>query len=210
MVASVDGATAVEGVSGGLGGPADREVFGAIRAAVDVILVAAGTARAESYGPPRTSTERQADRVARGQSAKPRLALVTRSLDLEPTSPMFTEATEPPLIFTTAEASAAGTARFAGVAEVVAAGSASVDLGQVLASLHRRGTRTVLVEGGPSLNGQLIAAGLVDEMNLTTSPLLVGGDSSRVARGTLAPPEALTLAHLWEHDGTLFSRYVRR
>ena len=53
MIASVDGATAVDGVSGGLGGPADRRVFGVLRSLADVVLVAAGTVRAEGYGPPR-------------------------------------------------------------------------------------------------------------------------------------------------------------
>src|ERR1043165_7544267 len=51
MIASVDGSTAVDGLSGGLGGPADRKVFAALRSLADVVLVAAGTVRAENYGP---------------------------------------------------------------------------------------------------------------------------------------------------------------
>ena len=84
MVASVDGATAIDGVSGGLGGPADKQVFSAIRGVADVILAGAGTVRAERYGPPRTPPSIQAARRARGQAAKPRLAVVSRSLDLDP------------------------------------------------------------------------------------------------------------------------------
>ena len=209
MVASIDGATAIDGVSGGLGGPADRAVFAAIRASVDVILVAAGTARAEAYGPPRTSAERQAARLHRGQSAKPRMALVTRSLDLDPSTTLFTEATEPPLIFTTDDAPSDRVRSFDGRAEVVGVGDHGVDLNRALAHLHAIGARTVLVEGGPSLNGQLTEADLVDEVNVSLSPILVGGDSARMVHGTAAAPLPMALEHLWEQDGLLFARYCR-
>jgi riboflavin biosynthesis pyrimidine reductase len=210
MISSADGATAVNGVSGGLGGPADKEVFSAIRAVADVILVAAGTARAEHYGPPRTPEPRRAERVARGQTPYPRLALVTRSLDLDPASPMFTEAPEQPLIYTVTAAPAARRALLQPVAELVDAGEMNVALSVVLDDLHRRGARVVVVEGGPSLNGQMVAGGFVDELNLSLAPWLVGGPSARVAMGpTTLPPYGVTLAHLWHADGLLFARYVR-
>lgn len=210
MVASVDGATAIDGLSGGLGGAGDKAVFSALRAVADVILVAAGTARAESYGPPRTSPLRQGERLARGQSPFPRLALVTRSLDLDPSGPMFVEAPEAPLVYTVADAPAQRRAAFAAVAEVVVGGKASVDLSKVMADLHRRGARVVMGEGGPSLNGQLAAADLIDELDLTFSPHLVGGMSPRSVIMPTAVPVDLNLAHLWELDGALFARYVRR
>lgn len=210
MVASVDGATALDGVSGGLSAPADRVVFGALRAVADVILVAAGTARDEAYGPPRTPPDRRAERQARGQAPFPRLALVTRSLDLDVGSTLFTEAPEPPLVYTVAGADPERRAALAPVAEVVTEGTDGVDLGAVLRDLHRRGAGVVLVEGGPSLNGQLAAAGLVDEVDLTWSPLLVGGGSARVAHGPDAAATPMSLAHLWEADDLLFARYVRR
>lgn len=209
MVASADGATAVDGTSGGLGGPADKVVFSALRAVADVILVAAGTARAESYGPPQTPPDRQAERVERGQAPRPRIALVTRSLDLDPSSTLFTEATEPPLVFTTASAPTARRAELEAVAEVVVAGEDDVDLHRVLADLRRRGARVVLAEGGPGLNGQLVADDLVDELDVTTAPLLVGGSSPRLAHGPVGAAARLTLAHLWHADGVLFARYVR-
>lgn len=210
MVASIDGATTIEGISGGLGGPADKEVFSAIRAVADVILVAAGTARAERYGPPRTSAARREERAERGQAPYPRLALITRSLDLDPAAALFVEAPEPPLIYTVTGAPAGARTRLAAVAELVDMGSADVDLPAVVADLHARGARVVLAEGGPGLNGQLVAAGLVDELDLTLSPLLVGGSSSRLAHGPRERPEAMDLAHLWHGDDLLFARYVRR
>lgn len=210
MVASVDGATAVDGRSGALGGPADKAVFSAIRAVADVILVAAGTARAESYGPPRTPEARQHERRSRGQRPFPRLALVTRSLDLDPTAPLFADAVEAPLIYTTADAPSDRRRALDPVAEVVALGADGVDLSAVTADLADRGHSVVLAEGGPGLNGQLVAAGLVDEVNVSIAPVLVGGDSARLAHGpNELDPAALTLAHLWVADGVLFARYLR-
>lgn len=209
MVASVDGATAVDGVSGGLGGPADKEVFRALRAVADVILVAAGTVRAEGYGPPRTAPDLRAQRAERGQAPYPRLAIVSGSLDLDEASAAFVDAPEPPLVLTHEASPAARRRALAPVAEVVTVGGEAVAPDALVAALHQRGVGTVLCEGGPSLNGQLLAAGLVDEINLTISPLLAGGRSARVAVGPPAGPTPLSLAHLWAADAVLLARYVR-
>ncbi|MEZ5181888.1 MAG: pyrimidine reductase family protein [Acidimicrobiales bacterium] len=212
MVASVDGATAVDGVSGGLGGDADRHVFRALRAVADVILVAAGTVRAEGYGPPRTSEARQAQRAARGQPPHPRIAIVSGSLDLDPTAPVLAEAPEPVLVLTGERAPIERIEAVAAVAEVRQVGATAVDLAAALALLGRLGHRTVLCEGGPTLNGQLLDADLVDEIDLTLSPTLVGGDALRVAVGGRARAHRVALAHLWHDpdDDLLFARYVRR
>jgi riboflavin-specific deaminase-like protein len=210
MVASADGATSIDGVSGGLGGPADKEVFSAIRAVADVILVAGGTVRAEQYGPPRTPPVRRAERGSRGQAPYPRIAVVSGSLDLDPGSPMFTDAAEPPLVYTAAAAPAERREQLEAVAEVVVVEGDRVDVGAVIGDLYSRGARVVLVEGGPSLNGQLAAAGLVDELDLTTSPILAGGSSPRIVVGGSSRPRPLELAHLWTADGLLFARYVAR
>jgi riboflavin-specific deaminase-like protein len=209
MVASIDGATAVDGLSGPLGGPADKDVFRAIRAVADVILVAAGTARAERYGPPRTSEALQAQRVARGQAPHPRLAVVTASLDLDPASPMFAEAHEPPLVLTTQNAPQERADALAEVAAVERCGTDRVDLASALAGLRAAGCAVVVCEGGPSLNGQLLAAGLIDEVDLTLAPTLVGGASARVAVGEAEAPTPMALAHLWQAGDLLLARYVR-
>lgn len=209
MVASIDGATAVDGVSGGLGGAADKEVFRAIRAVADVILVAAGTVRAEHYGPPRTTPDQQAARVARGQRPFPRLAIVSGSLDLDESSSLFTEAPEPPLVLTTDDASLERITALSAVAEVLRIGPAPLAPPAVVAALAGRGTQVVVCEGGPSLNGQLLAHDLIDEVNLTLSPLLVGGHSARMAAGPETSGTRLALAHLWEADGLLLARFAR-
>jgi len=210
MVTSADGATAVDGVSGSLGGEADRVVFSAIRAVADVIVAAAGTVRADGYGPPRTSARRRAERESRGQTPYPRLAVVSRTLELDPAAPLFTEAPERTIVFTTAAADPARAAALAEVADVVATGDdPSVAPADVLAHLHGLGARTVLVEGGPGLNGAFLDADLVDELDVTIGPALVGGSSPRLATGAAEAVRPLRLAHLWEDDGVLLARYVR-
>jgi riboflavin biosynthesis pyrimidine reductase len=199
----------VAGRSGGLGGPGDKAVFRALRAVPDVILVGAATARVERYGPVRLDDEVRARRVARGQSSLPRLALVSGRLDLDPDAVMFTEASETPLVFTTERAAEQG-GRFEGRAELVPLGPTSVDLTKALAELHQRGARVVLAEGGPHLNGQLVAARVVDEWCQSVAPMLVAGDSARVAHGTDADaPVRLVLHRLLEQDGDLFLTYRR-
>jgi riboflavin biosynthesis pyrimidine reductase len=86
-----------------------------------------------------------------------------------------------------------------------------VDLPQALIALGATGARSVLAEGGPRLNGQLAAAGLLDEVCLTLSPRLVGGDSARILAGPPVPgAPAMALASVLEEDGLLFLRYRRR
>ena len=210
MITSLDGAIALTGRSGGLGRPADKEMFRALRAIADVVLVGAGTVRAERYGPPRPSPERRADRRARGQAESPRLAIVSTSLALDLDAPLFADAEQPPLLVTSERSPADRRAAAAGVAEVVIAGDDEVDLGRALSLLRERGAGVVLAEGGPHLNGGLVAAGLVDEWNLTVSPLLAAGEGGPVATAPpIAAPTALWLDRVLEGDGLLFLRHVR-
>lgn len=210
MIASADGAIAVAGRSGGLAGPGDKALFSALRGVADVVLVGAGTVRAEGYGPPRPSDGTRRARRARGQAEAPRVAIVTRSLALDLQAPLFTEAETPPLVITCAAADADRKAATEPAAELVVAGRDQVDLGAALAELRQRGVEVVTCEGGPHLNGDLIAANLVDEWNLTVSPLLVGGEAGRASRG--GEPEAavdLRLARILADEEFVMVRWVR-
>ncbi len=194
MIASIDGATAVAGVSGGLGGPADQELFAVLRSQADVVLVAAGTVRAEHYGPSQVP-----------------VAVISRSCRLDWDSPFFTAAVTPPIVVTVSQAPALERKKAEDVADVIIAGEQDVDLAVTLGALAERGFARVLAEGGPSLNGQLSAAGLLDELCLTVSPLLVGGDAKRILAGP-GPQGAGSgpgwrLHSLCEQDGFLFLRY---
>jgi len=208
MVTSADGAIAVEGRTKALGGDADRHLFHHLRSLADVILVGAQTVRAERYGPPRATDAQLEARRARGQTDYPRLAIVTRRLDLDFGARLFTEPTSRPIVIVPSEADAARVATAAPLADVLVAGEASVDLAEALGRLD---AGFVLCEGGPTLNGELARAGLVDELCLTISPQLVGG----VTHGILGPARlpqarALDLVGTVEHEGSLFLRYRRR
>lgn len=208
MIASVDGATSVDGLSGALGGPADHDVFFAMRSLADVVLVAAGTVRAEGYGPAELPAETQDARRSRGQTPVPAIAVVSRSCNLDWQAPFFTSATVRPIVVTVAGAPDEKRSRATEVAEVVIAGEHDVDLGRALDAIAERGARSVLAEGGPSLNAQLAGAGLLDELCLTLSPSVVGGSAKRIVTGpALDPRSALQLRSVCEDGGYLFLRY---
>ena len=208
MIASVDGGTALGGTSGSLGGPADRLVFTTLRSFADVILVGAGTMRAERYGPARLDAEHRKQRLARGQSPVPPIAVITQRVELDWASPFFTMADPRPLVITAA--SSQGRVPPDPPADVVLAGSDRVDIGAALDELAARGYRNVLVEGGPTINGDLAARDAVDELCLTVAPTLVGGTSSRIVHGADDDPVLrLRLATIVTADGYLFLRYRR-
>ncbi|GAB3607516.1 pyrimidine reductase family protein [Conyzicola nivalis] len=209
FVSSVDGAATTAGLSGGLGDAADKRLFELLRRVSDVVLVGAGTVRAEGYGALRVSDSSARWREKRGLPAHPVFAIVSGSLDLDPSSTIFSDAPVPPVIITTARASADRLARFDGLADVIVAGSGALDVPLALAELQRRGLNHVLSEGGPSLFGSLIAAGAVDELCLTLSARLEAGDAQRIASGPLDVPAALTLERVLKHASTLLLRYGR-
>ncbi len=208
MVASADGATTVEGRSGGLGGPGDRALFHALRALTDVILVGAGTVRAEGYGPPRLSDEEVAARERRDQAPLPRIAVTTRSVALDWGAPLFAAPTSRPIVLAPADAPPTASAAPARSPRWCSREpGASTCRGSSRCSASAA-SRTVLCEGGPALNGGLAAAGLVDELCLTVAPLLAAGDAKRLVDGpVLSPPLGMTLASACDEDGFLFLRY---
>ena len=210
MITSLDGAIAIEGRSGGLGGPADAALFSALRGIADVILVGAGTARAENYGPPRPSAATRRARQDRGQAPAPRLAVVTRSLTLDLAAPLFAEAEERPFIIAPAAADPTRLAEVAKVAEVVLTGEAEVDLTAALAQLRQAGVAVITSEGGPTLNASLAAEDLIDEWALSVAPRLVGGDAARAVMGAPSVDHRYHLDRLLEGDGILLSRWLRQ
>lgn len=210
MITSLDGAITIDDRSGGLGGPADKAMFSALRSVADVILAGAGTVRAEGYGPPRPSSRVRARRRERGQGEAPRLAIATRRFDLDLTAPLFAEAEALPFILTCEAAPADRRAAGEEVAEVIVAGDETVDLTAALGELRARGVELITCEGGAQLNGGLLLADAIDEWALTLSPLLVGGDADRAVAGPLPPaPRALRLDWLLEGDGMLLTRWLR-
>ena len=211
MISTLDGAISINGRSGPLGGPADHRIFQTLRSLADVILVGAGTVRTEGYGPVRLDDDLGEQRRGRGQSVAPPIAVVTRSANLDWSSPFFTEADARPIIFTTADRDHGARLPGEDVAQVVVAGEERVDVGLVLDHLHRSGLKSVLLEGGPGLNADVVHAGLLSELCLTVSPLIVAGAGTRILAGAeLANPLELELIHLLEGDGFFFYRFTVR
>lgn len=210
FVTSVDGAVNVDGRSEGLSSETDRLVFHILRGHADAVMVGAGTMRHEGYGPLRLSEPAQAWRRSLGRPAHPTLVVVSASLRLDPTTPVFTEAPVRPIVLTRADPPADLRAALRPVADVIAVGDGDTDLGAGLAELNRRGLAQILCEGGPHLFGSLLAAGLVHELCLTVSPLLAGPGAGRIiAGGADGDPTALRLAHVFVSGSDLLTRYVR-
>jgi riboflavin-specific deaminase-like protein len=195
MVSSVDGAvTGPDGRSGSISSTSDRVLFRHLRAQPDAVIVGAGTARAEDYGQPSTAT----------------LVVVSRSLSLDPASRLF-DGPSRVIVATSRSADWSAVERLAHVADVVRVGDSEVDLTELVRLLADQGLRRLQCEGGPALLADIVAAGLLDELCLTTVPTLVGGQGARIATGA-APDPALGLALTSlarADDGSLFSRWRR-
>jgi len=198
FVSSLDGAATLAGKSAGLSSASDRELFHLLRSMTDVVLVGAGTARAENYGGAKASDGRR----------PPPIAVVSKSLDLDPASRLFIAAAVPPIVITCGASPGRVREQLTSVAEVVVAGDADVDLRAALDNLAERGLGRVLCEGGPHLLGAVTAAGLLDELCLTLSPMVAGGNGGRIVAGYLPDVvEPMHLRHVLEDDGHLFLRY---
>lgn len=211
MVTSVDGAATVEGRVGVLSGAADHTLLHELRSLSDVLLVGAGTIRAEGYGPLRLSDDERRRRTEAGLLEVPRLAVLTRSLDLDLAAPVFRRATARPLVVTTEKAPAERRAAAQEVADVVIAGEHDVDLGRALDELADLGLPRVLSEGGPRVLAEMFAADLVDELCLAVAPLVTLGAELRITAGPALPrAKQLHLGHVLAGDDEfLFLRYTR-
>ncbi|HEX5223615.1 MAG TPA: dihydrofolate reductase family protein [Solirubrobacteraceae bacterium] len=212
MVSSLDGRGSLEGRSAGLSGPADRELFHALRTAADAVLVGAGTLRTERYGLLIRDSARVRAREEHGFPAQPLAAIATTSVALDPDLPLLASPEARVAILTASTASLEG-ARAS--VEYIRAGTAgTLDLHAALVQLRETfGVELVLCEGGPHLAGQLAADGLLDELHLSLSPGLAGADphaeeTLRIIAGVdLDPPVTLELLGVLTSDSHLFLRY---
>ncbi|MFD7446921.1 pyrimidine reductase family protein [Streptomyces sp. NPDC059909] len=212
MVSSLDGAAQHEGRSQPLSSDMDMRIFGTLRALADAVVVGAETVRQEGYRPARARDAFAERRAAAGQGPAPAIAVVSASLELDFTLPLFTSPLVPTLVLTGAAAAPdrVSAAEKAGAEVVIAGDGVGVDPARAVRALADRGLRRLLTEGGPRLLGQFIAAGVLDELCLTVSPTLTAGDAQRIAGGpSRAVPERFALASLLEEAGFLFTRYRR-
>ncbi len=214
LVQSLDGSVTLGDLSAGLGGPADLQALARVRDAADVLLVGATTVRDESYPPYPGGPERRAARVAKGLAPAPPVAMVTRTGDLPAGHPLVADPERPPIVITAADdedrvRSALAPHPAGPAADVLVAGSASVDWSEALGALAARDLTRVSCEGGPRLAGDLLGADLIDEVFLTIAPALVGGDGPRLTVGAPRGRHELALTSALVHGDELLLRYRR-
>lgn len=210
FISSLDGAATFNGRSGGLGNSTDRTIFALLRGLADVVLVGADTARTEGYGPVDPDPAWASVRV--GRPLTPPIAIVSRQLNFDASSPLFTQAPDyaRTIIITCESAPQEKIDALRGRAEVIIAGGEQVNLATAAETLAERGYSRISCEGGPSVLAQVAKAGLLNELCLTLSPVLLAGDSTRIASGVPIPSGlAMLLASVLEDDGYLFLRYTR-
>jgi riboflavin biosynthesis pyrimidine reductase len=213
MVSTADGHAALGGRSVSLSGAADRELFHELRTAVDAVMAGAATIRVERYGRIVPDGSRRRRRIERGLPEEPLACIVSASLTFPEKIPLLAEPQARVAILTPSAASLPASA--AEIHYIRAERGGQLDLPQAFAELRERfGIRTLLCEGGPHLNAQLLQAGLVDELFLSLAPMLAGGDPAvpeealRILAGpTLDPLVELELLSVLEHDSHLFLRY---
>jgi riboflavin biosynthesis pyrimidine reductase len=212
MVGSLDGAARLGGKSAPLSSEGDMRIFGVLRALCDLVLVGAETVRQENYRPAKARAAFADRRAALGQPPAPAIAVISRRLDLDFTAPLFTAPRVPTLVLTGSGPpdAALAAARAAGAVVVTAGEGDGVDPVRAVREVAARGFVRLLHEGGPRILAQFAAADLVDELCLTLSPVIAGGDAPRIMNGpgVLDPTRFVPLSVL-EEDGFLFTRYGR-
>ncbi len=212
MVSTIDGRVTIAGRSGSLGNRADRALFHGLRGAVDAVMAGAGTVQAERYGRIIRDSSQRELRVKRGLAAEPIACVVSGALSLPEGIPLLAEPAAHVVILTASQASLPASG--AQIEYVRTERAGALDLPAALAQLQDRfGIRTLLCEGGPHLNSQLLAGGLVDELFLSLAPKLAGDAADglaplRIVSGAaFDPPIELELLGARESDSQLFLSY---
>ena len=207
MVTTLDGAAAgPDGLSGSISSPVDGQVFDSVRRLADAVLIGAGTLRAEQYGPMR-SVEADAERRRKaGQAPAPQLTVVSGSLDLPWDLPVWSGSTLTPLVLTGPSPDAVALELAQRHTTVLTC--ADLEPATLLDALTDRGLRRIVCEGGPSLLEAVVKADLLDEADITLSPVFAGTSKTPRTSG-LAEVARFEIAHLIAAESYLMARYVR-
>ncbi|SPM27124.1 Pyrimidine reductase, riboflavin biosynthesis, partial [Mycobacterium terramassiliense] len=208
MIFSADGAAAFGGRAGPLSCPTDQHLLRILRGFADVVLVGAGTARAENYGPVRLTDAQRENRHAEGRPAPPPIAVVSRSGELP--ARLFSDPDQPPILVTCARSPARHAVGDGARPPAMVAGDDSVDVSRAVELLREHGMRRILCEGGPTLLDELVDADAIAEICVTLAPKLAGGQPVGLRRpAQLSVPAAMRLEHALAYDDYLFLKYRR-
>lgn len=213
MVSTTDGRATVDGRSGPIGNAADRELFHGLRTCVDAVMAGAGTVRVERYRRLVRDESARQIRRRRGLAEEPWAVIVSGRLVLPADIPILSDPGARVALVTSSAASLRQAEGGAQIEYVRSREEGLLDLPSAMSELCERfDIRTVLCEGGPHTNSQLLADGLVDELFLSLSPKLAGGDvmdeALRIVAGpSIDPPVEMELISAFECDSHLFLRY---
>lgn len=208
-VSSADGAVEVGGRAGRLSNPPDRRVLRLGSDLADVLLVGANTAVVEHFRGVHPDADTLDRRRRFGLADVPPTAVVTTGRSLPTDAAVITEAATPTFVITCASAPEQQRREWQRCgAELIVAGQEEVDPAAAVDALAARGLRRIDCEGGPHLSGSMLSAGVVDELRLTVSPLLVSGEHGRIATGAALDPVGLRLDSVLAEDDVLLLRYL--
>ena len=209
MIFSADGAAAFGGRAGSLSCPTDQQLLKVLRGFADVVLVGAGTARAENYGPVQLTDTQWARREREGRTSPPPIAVISRTGELP--SRLLSNPAQPPLLVTCAKSAARHELNGDQPCGVLVAGEDSVDVTRAVALLRAHGMHRILCEGGPTLLDELVDADAVTEICVTLAPKLAASQpvGRRLRPSRLPVPVALRLEHALVYDDYLFLKYRR-
>lgn len=207
MIFSADGAAAFGGRAGPLSCRADQRLLKILRGLADVVLVGAGTARAENYGPVVLSDAARARRQHEGRAEPPPIAVVSRSGELP--DRLFGKPEQPPILVTCARTAARHDPND-DRRHILVAGDDSVDVSRAVAMLRELGMHRILCEGGPTLLDELVQADAITELCVTIAPKLAASQPVGYRPpAPLAAPVAMQLDHALVCDGYLYLKYRR-
>ena len=199
MVASIDGRTTIGGHVGPLTGPVDQRVVYRLRTQADALMVGAGTVRNERYGA----------LIPDGLGPQPLVVIVSGAVDLPRDLPLLQEP-DTRIVIATTSADELGFDHQAQVEYLRIPGDGGrVPCGELCRALYADyGVRSIVCEGGPSLNEALLADTVVDELFLSLAPMLVGGGERTLVDSAPAHgPQEARLVSVATADGYLFLRY---
>lgn len=208
LVTTISGSTSTGGTSGHLGNATDTALLLGLREWSDVVLVGSSTVKAENYGGVAISKKEQENRLQRGQQTIPPIAVISSSLNFDPTTRFFTEAATAPLVIT-------DNTNPTRLAALEAAGAhllhlEEMEAGVIVDKLRAEGYARISCEGGASVYAQMVDAGLVDVWHQTIDPSLSGTVEKPAVRGGSTKRVPMRLEHTHaDADSTLFLRYRR-
>lgn len=211
MVATVDGKATLAWKAYSIGSKVDHLVMRRIRAAADGVMVGGETLRRENVNPT-VPAELHPRREAQGLAPQPTAITITGGAELPLTGSFFRAGAFPPVVVTSEQAPKDKVEALKPHARVLLAGQERVEPVLMMQKLvDELGIRRLVVEGGPTLNGTLLAEGLVDELFCTVAPKLAGGSALRtIIEGPALPLDRvarLELVSLHHHESELFCRY---